>query len=101
MLLGQSLSYPKSVLNRALHGKYLDIDPAREERESMGLNAESGENFNVNPMGDGHGGDTASWPKIDQHRKLKSAGPGHQIKINGLLRKAMPPHATITSKSEG
>lgn len=50
-------------------GKYLDIDPSREERESLGLNTESGENFNVNPMGEGQGRDTASWQEIGQHRR--------------------------------
>ena len=54
------------------HGKYLDIDPSREERESAGLKMESGENFNVNPMGDGQGNDTASWQKIDQQRKREA-----------------------------
>ncbi len=29
---------------------------------------------------------------------LKSAGPGYQTKINGLLRKAMTPHSSATSK---
>jgi uncharacterized protein (DUF4415 family) len=32
---------------------------------------------------------------------LKAAGPGYQTKINGLLRKAMPPHhSSPTSKSK-
>ena len=48
------------------HGKYLDIDPAREERELLGMKAESCENFNVNPMGYQQGCDTASLLKIDQ-----------------------------------
>ena len=53
-------------------GKYLDIDPSREQRESLGLDADSGENFNVNPMGDGQSHDTASWAKIEQHRKREA-----------------------------
>jgi hypothetical protein len=53
-------------------GKYLDIDPSRGERESLGLNTESGENFNVNPMGDGQGRDTASWQEIAQHRRREA-----------------------------
>ena len=45
------------------------IDPSRDERESLGLTAESGENFNVNPLGEGQGRDTTSWQEISQHRK--------------------------------
>jgi uncharacterized protein (DUF4415 family) len=30
---------------------------------------------------------------------LKSAGPGYQTKINGLLRKAMPSTSALTNKS--
>jgi hypothetical protein len=52
--------------------KYLDIDPPSEERKSLGLEADSGENFNVNPMGHGQAHDTASWSKVDQHRKREA-----------------------------
>jgi hypothetical protein len=53
------------------HGKYLDIDPSRGERESLGLNTESGENFNVNPMETGRVV-TLSNGKIYQHRKREA-----------------------------
>jgi hypothetical protein len=53
-------------------GKYLDIDPSCEQRESLGLDGDSGENFNVNPMADGQAHDTASWAKIGQHRKREA-----------------------------
>jgi hypothetical protein len=53
-------------------GRYLDIDPGREERESLGLKKDTYDSFPVNPMRSGQENDTAYWQDVDQHRKREA-----------------------------